>query len=57
MREVAQRRLEEVSLFFWLLFFAVTAILDCSSLFVQAKRAREMAKDVIEEGARLEDIA
>jgi len=39
------------------LFFAVTTILDCSSLFVQAKRAREMAKDVIEEGARLEDIA
>ena len=57
MREVAQRRLEEVSLFFWLLFFAVTTILDCSSLFVQAKRARETAKDVIEEGARLEDIA
>ena len=57
MREVAQRRLEEVSLYFWLLFFAVTAILDCSSLFVQAKRARETAKDVIEEGARLEDIA
>ena len=38
-------------------FFKLGYAVDCFDPSLQARRAREAAKGVVEEGARLEDIA